>query len=401
MTAGPADRLDAFETVDSIGAFVGTPRVLAVGAASGALAGVTLAVKDLYDVAGTVTGAGNPSFAERRAPATIHAEAVARLVAAGATVVGKTITDELAYSLSGTNVHFGTPRNVAAPGRVPGGSSAGSAAAVAAGLVDLALGTDTGGSIRVPASYCGIIGWRPTHGAVPLTGVVPLAPSFDTAGLFARDPDLLMRGVGALLSEPISGDDDGQPVSGYVLIEECLDQLSPACRASIVAAASTVGATESAVLGCDLDAAVTAFRTLQGYEAWQTHGAWIEATQPAMGPGISARFAVASKVTIDDVRRAEPIRERVRALIAAATAGGRVLVAATTAGAAPLVHPTDASRAGHEAARSQTLRLTCLAGLAGAPVIVRPLASDGGLPFGLAFMGEPGSDRQLMSVLRA
>ena len=115
------------------------------------------------------------TFAADRTPAVAHATAVELLVDAGATVIGKTITDELAYSLSGTNVHFGTPVNPAAPGRIPGGSSAGSASAVAAGLCDLALGTDTGGSIRVPASYCGILGWRPTHGAVSTRGVVHLA----------------------------------------------------------------------------------------------------------------------------------------------------------------------------------------------------------------------------------
>ncbi len=179
--------------VDTVGAFVGAPSELVAGAPGGPLDGVRLAVKDMFDVAGTVTGAGNPTFAAGRAPATTSATAVQRLVAAGATVVGKTITDELAYSLSGTNVHFGTPRNVRAPGHVPGGSSAGSAAAVAAGLVELALGTDTGGSIRVPASYCGIFGWRPTHGAVDIAGVLPLAPSFDTVGLLAADPTVLAR----------------------------------------------------------------------------------------------------------------------------------------------------------------------------------------------------------------
>ena len=173
---------------DSIGAFMGAPAMLAAGADDGALAGTSLAVKDVFDVVGTVTGAGNPDFAAGRGAASSNAVAVQQLVDAGASVVGKTITDELAYSLAGTNVHYGTPTNVNAPGHAPGGSSAGSAAAVAAGLVDLAIGTDTGGSIRVPASYCGIYGWRPTHGAVSVDGVVPLAPGYDTVGLFARDP---------------------------------------------------------------------------------------------------------------------------------------------------------------------------------------------------------------------
>ena len=148
---------------------------------------------------GTVTGAGNPTFAAEHAAATRNATAVERLLDAGASVIGKTITDELSYSLSGTNVHYGMPRNVNAPGRVPGGSSAGSAAAVAAGLADLALGIDTGGSVRIPASYCGIYGWRPTYAAVPIDGVVALSPSFDVVGLFAANADLLVHGADALL----------------------------------------------------------------------------------------------------------------------------------------------------------------------------------------------------------
>ncbi|MEO5901638.1 MAG: amidase family protein, partial [Ilumatobacteraceae bacterium] len=198
---------------DTVGAFVGPPALLAPGVAGGPLDGCRLAVKDLFDVVATVTGAGNPAFAETRAPATANAPAVQRLVNAGATVVGKTITDELAWSLAGTNVHYGMPRNVAAPGRVPGGSSAGSAAAVAAGLADLALGTDTGGSVRIPASYCGIFGWRPTHGSVPSDGVVPLAPSFDVVGLFARRIGLLMIGAQALLGLGRSGGDPAPSAS--------------------------------------------------------------------------------------------------------------------------------------------------------------------------------------------
>jgi Asp-tRNA(Asn)/Glu-tRNA(Gln) amidotransferase A subunit family amidase len=191
---------------DTVGAFVGAPTVLARGQAGGPLDGERLAVKDLFDIAGTVTGAGSPAFAAAGAAAATSASAVERLVAAGATVVGRTVTDELAYSLTGTNVHFGTPHNVRAPNRVPGGSSAGSAAAVAAGIAELGLGTDTGGSIRVPASYCGLLGWRSTHGSVPMDGIVPLAPSFDTVGLLADDAGTLLAGAGALLDDS-TGDD--------------------------------------------------------------------------------------------------------------------------------------------------------------------------------------------------
>src|SRR5215470_7694180 len=152
---------------DPLGAFCRHADVTLPGAAAGPLAGLHFAAKDLYDVAGQRTGGGNPDWLDSHPPAAATAPAILSLVAAGATLVGKTVTDELAYSIAGRNFHYGTPTNVAAPGRIPGGSSSGSAAAVAGKLVDFALGTDTGGSIRVPASLCGLYGMRPSHGRVP------------------------------------------------------------------------------------------------------------------------------------------------------------------------------------------------------------------------------------------
>jgi amidase len=379
--------------VDTVGAFVGEPAVLVAGAASGPLAGSRLAVKDLFDVAGTVTGAGNPTFAAGRTRAATTATAVARLVDAGATVIGKTITDELAYSLSGTNVHDGTPQNVNAPGRVPGGSSAGSAAAVAAGLADRALGTDTGGSIRVPASYCGIAGWRPTHGAVPMDGVVPLAPSFDTAGLLARDTPTLAAGAQTLLGSVSAG--DARAVTRLALVGEVLDDAAAHVAAEVRRVAGGLGADPVPMrLGIDLGDAVAAFRAWQGWEAWQAHGAWITSTRPGLGPGIAARFAAASAVTAADADAARSHAATVRAAVLAATADGTVLVVPGAAGAAPPPGPDPVL---HDALRVRTLRLTCLAGLAGAPVVVLPLGTDEGLPLGIAFIGHPGSDLDLLA----
>jgi amidase len=377
---------------DTVGAFVTAPQLLVEGAATGPLADTRLAVKDLYDVAGTITGAGNPTYEAEQVPATSSAAAVDLLVAAGASVIGKTITDELAYSLSGTNVHHGTPVNVAAPGRVPGGSSAGSAAAVAAGLADLALATDTGGSIRVPASYCGILGWRPTHGAVPMDGIVPLAPSFDTAGLVAADAKVLAAGARALLGATTPS---SSSIARFVLVEEVLGDVSPAAASENRRVAAGLGAAETPLsLGVDVNAALGAFRALQGREAWQAHGAWIETAHPVFGPGIAARFRAAAAVTDEEVAAAAEVRAAVRAALLEATADGTVLVIPAAAGAAPTPVPDPDV---HEAQRVRTLRLTCLAGLAGAPVVVLPLAADDDLPLGIAFVGHPGSDLALLS----
>jgi len=378
--------------VDTARAFVGTPRPLAVGRRGGPLEGTTLAVKDVIDVAGVVTGAGNPTFAATRAVATENAEAVERLVTAGATVVGKTITDELAYSLSGTNVHFGTPLNSAAPDRIPGGSSAGSAAAVAAGLCDLALGTDTGGSIRVPASYCGIVGWRPTHGAVSAQGVVHLSRSFDTVGLLARSLTLLETAAAVLLGAAPASDSEAAALVP-VLVSELLALASVEGQWSVRQCVGRLGGAAEQTVGVDLEAGAAAFRALQGHEAWAEHGDWILAVRPLMGPGIAERFRVAATVTAEAVEQAEIHREQVRRLVEAATAGGRVLIGPAATAAAPPLLATEQERA---TTRGRTLELTCLAGLAGAPVVVLPLAQADGLPLGVACMGAPGSDRALL-----
>jgi amidase len=365
--------------------------VLAHGSGSGPLAGTTLAVKDVFDVAGTITGAGNPDFATGRPTAENHARAVELLVAAGATVVGKTITDELAYSLSGTNVHFGTPTNSAAPGHVPGGSSAGSAAAVAAGLCDLALGTDTGGSIRVPASYCGIVGWRPTHGAVSPEGIIHLARSFDTVGLLARSSTLLATAADVLLGEPPAPSD---PIGGAVGVIELFDAVEADVASALERAIDPWCHAGAIEVGVDLQSAVETFRVIQGGEAWAEHGAWITQARPRMGPGIAERFAVASQVTPPQIEAAGEVRRAVRRLVIDATQGGRrVLLGPAAASAAPR---GDESPERAASIRSRTLRLTCLAGLAGAPVVVLPVARDQGLPLGVAGLGAPGTDRALL-----
>src|SRR5215471_2466697 len=189
---------------DDVGAFVPGPRVRIEGRVGGPLSGLTFAAKDLFDVAGVPTGGGNHDWPKGRAIPERHSWAVQTLLDAGATLVGKTITDEVSLGILGENAFDGTPVNVRAPGRVPGGSSSGSAAAVAAGLCDTALGTDTGGSVRVPASFCGLYGIRPTHGRLPLAGMLPQAPSSDTTGWFARDARTFARVSGVMLGESIA-----------------------------------------------------------------------------------------------------------------------------------------------------------------------------------------------------
>ena len=174
-------------TRDRLNAFLDLPQVPVASAQSGRLEGLKLAVKDIFDVAGYKTGCGNPDKSAEAKIAEHTMPAVQLLLDQGARFAGKTQMDELAFSLMGINAHFPAPVNSAAPDRVTGGSSSGSAAAVAGKLVDIAVGSDTGGSIRAPASFCGLIGLRTTHGRIPLEGAMPLAPSLDTFGWFADD----------------------------------------------------------------------------------------------------------------------------------------------------------------------------------------------------------------------
>src|ERR1700722_11203823 len=188
---------------DDFGAFIPGGRFRIEGKPGGPLGGLSFAAKDLFDVAGHPTGGGNPDWPKGRPIPTRHAWAVQRLLDAGATLIGKTITDEVSLGILGENPFDGTAQNPRAPGRVPGGSSSGSAVAVAAGLCDTALGTDTGGAVSVPASFCGLYGIRPTQGRLDLSGMMSQAPSSDTTGWFARDAEIFARVSAVMLGEII------------------------------------------------------------------------------------------------------------------------------------------------------------------------------------------------------
>jgi len=217
---------------DPLGAFCDYSDATLDGAATGPLAGLNFAAKDLLDIAGHVTGGSNPDWLASHAPAEKTAWAVQALVDAGAAMVGKTQCDEISRGIFGENRHYGTPINTRAPDRVPGGSSSGSAAAVAGGLVDFALGTDTGGSVRIPASFCGLYGLRPTHGRIAMDGVLPQAPSYDTVGWFARDAETFAR-IGAVLlqSEP---EDMGPARPKHMIIAEDAFALADADVAAVL-----------------------------------------------------------------------------------------------------------------------------------------------------------------------
>ena len=366
---------------------------------TGVLDGLRLGVKDVFDVAGHVTGCGNPDWQRTHWPAQHTASVIQRLQAAGATLLGKTVTDELAYSLNGENWHYGMPPNPRAPGRIPGGSSSGSASAVAAGLVDIAIGTDCGGSVRMPASFCGLYGMRPTHGQIATDGLVPLAHSFDTVGWFANSADHLRR-VGTVLLDP-----DAllpRPTTLFIA-RDLFAQLGAAELAALQPALARLRARFTEVLEIDIgnqdpDVLMRTFRILQAAEIWATHGDWITRNQPAFGPGIAERFAQASRITQADIDTGCVVRENLCSRIATVLQLECILCLPSAPGIAPLANTPPAAM---EAYRSKAMRLLCIAGLAGTPQISIPVAQMRDGPFGLSLMMAPGADRALLDFVCA
>ena len=384
--------------LDPFNAFVERPERLEF-AKDGPLHGETLGVKDIFDVEGLVTGWGNPQRKSESVTAAATAPSVQKLIDAGAQFVGKTQTDELAFSLMGQNAHFPHPVNRAAPDRVTGGSSSGSAAAVASGLASIATGSDTGGSIRAPASFCGLVGLRTTHGRISLEGAMPLAPSLDTFGWFARDIGLYEK-VGNLL---LGADTHGEKLARFLYIPVLEHLLAgekevAAYRPMFGAVRSVMGAPRAAAQPtATIDELYLCFRQIQGAEAWAVHGQWISERDRGLGPGVKDRFEYGSTIDSETVQTQIKRRERFREELAAILGGDGVLVLPTVPGAAPLASSSFEELQGY---RERALRLLCLSGLSGFPQISLPIGSVHDAPFGISLIGPSGSDRQLIALGR-
>lgn len=367
-----------------------------VGASDGPLAGLTAAVKDMYDIAGERTGGGNPDWLAVQEPATRHATAVSRILDAGATIVGKTICDEFFYSVSGDNAHYGTPLNVRAPGRLPGGSSSGSAAATAAGACDFALGSDTGGSVRIPSALCGLHGIRPTLGRVDITGAMPMAHAFDVVGWFAAGPGVLRR-VGSVL---LGGEQVAAPIQRLLVGDDAFEQSDAAVASLGRAALALAGAdlpspTAIRVAPDGFDGWREAFRIVQAFEVWQAYGDFVTRHKPRLGPGIKERIAFAATVRKEDAEAARRVHASARAHIRGLIPPGTVLALPT----APCIAPTIGTTADAlDSYRTRVMRLTCIAGLGGLPQVSIPIGTVDGCPVGLSFVGWAGGDEALLDL---
>jgi len=360
----------------------------------GALAGLRFAVKDLIDVAGHVTGCGNPDWTRTHRRARRDAWCVARLDAAGASLVGKTITDEMAFSLEGDNAHHGTPINPRAPNRLAGGSSSGSAAAVAAGLADVALGTDTGGSVRVPAAFCGVFGFRPSHGRVPMAGVMPLAPTYDTVGWLAPDIDRMNRVSAVLLDEAVPRLLDLPPL---LLPTDAWRLADRAADAVLRPIADALDAMPVHLFDRPIHDLHACYRVVQGYEIWRRHGGWIERARPRFGSAIASRFADAATINTTDYTAMRRLRLHLASSARKATESGALLIIPTAPG---IALPRNASTAVLNHFYPRALALNAIAGHAGLPQVTLPVAEFNGCPLGLSLVGAAGDDTRLLAAAR-
>jgi amidase len=350
--------------------------------------GLRVAIKDLIDVAGLPTTAGSRAIAEQAVPAVADAPCLAGLRAAmargEACLAGKTNLHELAYGISGINAAFGTPVNPLDPLRVPGGSSSGSAVAVASGEADVSYGSDTGGSIRIPAACCGIAGLKTTWGRIPLTGVWPLAPSMDTLGPMARDVAGLIAGM-RLLEPGFSVAAPAPRVVGRVVIGA-----DPAIDQAVDAALAATGWEVIPLVLEGLDEASTAAMTVLDAEAWASDGVHAETAPDKIGRDVLARLRAGSTITPAELSSAREQAARWRATVSSLWDRVDLLALPTLLGFPPTL---DQSR---EMVRIRGL--TSPVNLAGVPALALPVPAGGPLPASIQLVGPPGGEESLLAA---
>jgi amidase len=380
---------------DTLGAFVPGVTVHRPPRGAGQLSGLTFAAKDLFDVAGFVTGCGNPDWAATHEAAQADAWAVDALLQAGATLLGKTITDEISLGLLGINKFYGTPRNPRAPDRVPGGSSSGSASAAAGGLVDVALGSDSGGSVRIPASFCGLYGLRPTHGRIPTKGMMIQAPSFDTVGYFARDAATFGRAGAVLLVEQVV---DGLPAE-IIVATDCFALADEAVRRALLPILDRLRLVapvrESLLANGDLRDWSQHQRVLQKSEFHATFRDWIDQVNPRFSAEVAGAFADDGCISPGDLAAAHAFRADASNWLDELLDGRRVLCMPTS----PILPiGRDARLSDMRTAVRRIVDLTGIAGLTGLPQVNLPVAVIGSIPVGLSLVGWRGGDAALVGA---
>lgn len=392
-------------------------------AAKQTLAGLTFAVNDIFELEDYVTGFGNPDWARTHEAAEKTAVTVTALLKNGAVCVGKTVMGELGFGVSGENMHYGTPINPEMPAHVPGGSSSGSAVAVAAGLVDFALGTDTIGCIRIPAAFCGLLSYRPSHGAVSTIGVLPNSQSLDTVGWLARDPSILLRVGHTLLKlntvEPrrarrlIFADDlfqlskvPKQKAEG--VISKAIENLSGYQPQQHINFGQHISLNVPSLKGfldqstnlqngiSNLKALSSAMVSLQRHEFKTNHEDWVKSVEPKLALDVSDNVLTAINTTHENIKALYDIRKELRACMQILLKDDGILVIPTVADPPSKLN---SKKRDTVESHNRALILSSIASMSGCCQVTIPLGKNDGCPISVSFIAFHGGDKFLLDTV--
>lgn len=378
---------------DSLQAFMRFNHIALKGMEEGPLSDLVFAVKDVFKVLGSTYSNGHPTWLETHGPDDFTSSFIVKMLESGADLVGKTVCDELCYSISGENWHYGSAINPHDPRRLTGGSSGGSGAATAGGLVDFAFGSDCLGSVRVPASYNGVIGIRPTFQRIQNDGEAPYCKSMDVLGYVARNSEIFMRVSRVLMEE----DEERGACKKLLIADDCFEmveqRVADAFKLALRYLEEKIETVERVKVAPEgLVNWVKTFQMIQGYEVWESYGGWVRKYQPTLPPGQKNRLLAASKITLQEYKEAQEKKKMIAARMEELVLPGSVLCLPTAASIAPL---KSASLAEINASRLQSSSLLCISPLSGTPQITLPLSSMEDVPLGLSLIGAKGTDLAL------
>jgi amidase len=370
----------------------------------GILDDLSFAIKDNIDIKNQTTGYGSPGWVETHYKPVVNAICLEQLLCEGGILKGKTKSDELAYSLIGVNSFYGTPINPKAPDRVPGGSSSGSASAVASGFVDFAIGTDTGGSVRVPASNCGVWGYRPSHGAISVAGVLPLAPSFDTVGILSQDGQILEKVMQVLLAEKVSGNsavpsvcfiDDLFQISDKAILQTTKTVLN---KITCNFKNQTLKLSEITALKINFNELFLQLGLLLSTEIWNTFGSWVKTKKPKLSSGVEDSLSnYAESTNRNDIQKILYTKKIFQNNLNKFLCDGNVLCFPTTIDLAPRLEEITPGFLGGDYL-PRAMSVNAISSLSCTPQITIPIAEANGVPIGLSFIAGYGQDMMLIDL---
>lgn len=380
---------------DPLQSFVRDNHIALKGINSGALNGLTFSAKDVFKIKGSTIGNGHPDFLRYHEPDEFTSPIITNLLENGADLVGKTVCDELCFSISGENWNYGNPINPYDIRRYTGGSSSGSCASVAGGLVDFSIGSDCLGSVRVPASYNGLIGLRPTYGRVDNEGEAEYCESMDVLGFVAKKIDVFEKIAKIILKE----DQTKTTFTKLLIPDDIFDMVDKDVSDILLPIIEKFGdklenIEHITLAGKELDDWVKIFQTVQGYEVWDSYSGFINKYQPKLSPGPKQRLEFAAGITmeqyIENKKKMDVIREKITKLLQE----GSLLAIPTASSIAPLKTSPQEEINYY---RAQSSKLLCISPLSGVPSLQLPVAYQQKVPLGISLISAHGTDRALVN----